>query len=52
MKVGEAIDKLNDIYGEDGDYKILVEDLPGQYRELKFISVIHNDKDVKFVVFA
>lgn len=52
MKLGTTIEKLNDVYEEEGEITVLMETNPGEYKRVDFINVISNDNNKKFVVFS
>lgn len=52
MKLDTLIEKLNDIYFEEGEITVIVETNPGQYKTINFINVIDNGNKKKFVVLS
>lgn len=52
MYLDTIIEKLNDVYFEEGEITIIMETSPNEYKSINFINVIENDKNKKFVVLS
>jgi len=52
MNLDTIIEKLNDVYFEEGEITIIMETSPNEYKSINFINVIENDKNKKFVVLS